>query len=145
MRHENPSYLDRLIRDFGPTDDPNLGGFILPDGQFLDLSEGASSRITDLRANARYLGRSYAQHKANVLATLETYAAEHRALMVYNWAQWHAREAAVELGLGRYDKVLYHLRTLKARLGSSADWVQFASQYRLGPDGEPEPFPWRRS
>lgn len=48
---ENPgmSYLDRLVKHYGVTDDPLLGAFLLPDGTFLDFSEGSGQRIQDHR------------------------------------------------------------------------------------------------
>lgn len=45
----NATYLQRLKRHYGVTDDPNLGGFLLPDGLFLDFSEGSGSRALDHR------------------------------------------------------------------------------------------------
>lgn len=41
--------LDRLIGHYGVTDSPYAGGFILPDGSFLDFSEGSGSRSQDHR------------------------------------------------------------------------------------------------
>jgi hypothetical protein len=43
----NPTYLQRLVKEYGTTDDPMLGGFLLPDGSFLDFSEGSGQRIQD--------------------------------------------------------------------------------------------------
>jgi hypothetical protein len=43
------SYLSRLIDEFGVIEDPLCGGFILPDGLFLDLSGGAGRRVHDHR------------------------------------------------------------------------------------------------
>ena len=45
----NASYLARLINHYGVTHTPALGGFILPDGSFLDFSEGSGSRSQDHR------------------------------------------------------------------------------------------------
>jgi hypothetical protein len=45
----NASYLYRLIKHYGVTDSPMLGGFLLPDGMFLDFSEGSRSRSQDHR------------------------------------------------------------------------------------------------
>ena len=45
----NTPNLDRLVKYYGTTDDPMLGGFILPDGSFLDFSEGFGSRSLDHR------------------------------------------------------------------------------------------------
>lgn len=46
---ENASYLQRLVRHYGVTDDPGCGGYLLPDGTFLDFSEGSGSRSQDHR------------------------------------------------------------------------------------------------
>jgi hypothetical protein len=43
------SYLDQLIKEFGRTDNPHLGGWILPEGDFLDLSGGSGMRADDHR------------------------------------------------------------------------------------------------
>jgi hypothetical protein len=40
-RNPGRSYLDRAIKEFGTTDDPGTGFFILPDGSFLDGSAGS--------------------------------------------------------------------------------------------------------
>jgi len=45
----NPTYEARLRKEYGVTDDPMLGGFLLPDGSFLDFSEGSGQRIQDHR------------------------------------------------------------------------------------------------
>ena len=45
----NASYYDRLVKHYGTTDDPHLGAFLLPDGDFLDFSEGSGSRTQDHR------------------------------------------------------------------------------------------------
>jgi hypothetical protein len=45
----NASYLDRLVKHYGVTENPGLGGYILPDGTFLDFSEGSGSRCQDHR------------------------------------------------------------------------------------------------
>jgi hypothetical protein len=46
---QNASYLERLIKLYGTTDNPGLGGFLLPDGSFLDFSEGSGMRSQDHR------------------------------------------------------------------------------------------------
>lgn len=46
---EGRSYLDRLVTHYGRTYAPNLGGFLLPDGSFLDFSGGSGSRAQDHR------------------------------------------------------------------------------------------------
>jgi hypothetical protein len=46
----NTSYLTKLIKEFGVTDDPGTGGFILPEGNFLDLSGGGGFRCMDHRS-----------------------------------------------------------------------------------------------
>ena len=43
------SYYDRLVKFYGVTDNPKLGGFILPDGSLLDFSEGSGGRSQDHR------------------------------------------------------------------------------------------------
>lgn len=43
------SYLSRLKAHYGTTHDPSLGGYLLPDGSFLDFSEGSGQRIQDHR------------------------------------------------------------------------------------------------
>lgn len=46
---EGKSYMERLVAFYGVTDSPELGGFLLPDGRFLDFSEGSGSRAQDHR------------------------------------------------------------------------------------------------
>lgn len=46
---EGRSYLDRLVAHYGVTMAPELAGWLLPDGTFLDFSEGSGSRAQDHR------------------------------------------------------------------------------------------------
>lgn len=48
-RKANPTYVDRLVKHYGVTDAPSLGGYLLPDGRFLDFSEGSGTRAQDHR------------------------------------------------------------------------------------------------
>jgi len=43
------SYEQRLREAWGVTDNPMLGGYLLPDGDFLDFSEGQGYRTADHR------------------------------------------------------------------------------------------------
>jgi len=45
----NASYVSRLSKHYGVTGSEALGGFLLPDGMFLDFSEGSGARSQDHR------------------------------------------------------------------------------------------------
>jgi hypothetical protein len=49
-KREGTTYYDKLIKEFGVTDDAGCGFYILPNGRFLDGSEGGGSRTADHRA-----------------------------------------------------------------------------------------------
>ena len=43
------SYEQRLRDQWGTTDSPDLGAYLLPDGDFLDFSQGSGQRVADHR------------------------------------------------------------------------------------------------
>lgn len=94
----------------------------------------------NVRNNARSRGVPEAQYRAELNAALKKYSDEHRKLVVYNEAQWDARQAAIEIGKQDFDYVYLLLRNLKDHLGSWQEWVAYAHQYTLNPDGTPKPY-----
>jgi hypothetical protein len=68
------------------------------------------------------------------------YADAHAKLVVYNEAQWHAREAAVAAGRLNFVGCEKHLRALQHHLGSMEDWVTYAGQVTIAPTGEIAPY-----
>lgn len=55
-------------------------------------------------------------HPDHAKAALTAYAQEHMKLPVYNRMQEHARNAAIHLGLGNYDRAEHHLSALETAL-----------------------------
>jgi hypothetical protein len=94
----------------------------------------------NVRNNARSLGVPEAQYRAELNAALKRYSDEHRKLVVYNEAQWDARQAAIEIGKQDFDYAYLLLRNLKNHLGSEQEWIAYAHQYTLNPDGTPKPY-----
>lgn len=94
----------------------------------------------NVRNNAKYHKVSEAKYRAELEAALKKYAEEHRKLPVYNEAQWTARQAAIEIGKQDFDYAYLLLRNLKGHLGSWQEWVTYAHQYTLNPDGTPKQY-----
>lgn len=68
------------------------------------------------------------------------YAEAHSKLPVWNEAQWHAREAAVNIGLMRFYVALKHLEALKARMKTQKDWTAYCGQITIDDQGNPVPY-----
>lgn len=68
------------------------------------------------------------------------YAEAHEKLVVYNEAQWHAREAAVALGYEKFDVTTMYLRALEEHLGDPETWAAYASLVRIGANDQPIPY-----
>jgi hypothetical protein len=68
------------------------------------------------------------------------YAEVHAGLTVFNHAQWHAREAAVELGFARWPEAIGHLEALSARVATPDGWREWCGEVVVGSDGMPVPF-----
>jgi hypothetical protein len=94
-------------------------------------------------ALAKKIPRSlYLDHVSVVLLK---YAEAHAALTVYNPAQFHAREAAVALGLMDFKAAEKHLKVLKKHLRNVDTWAAYATQYKLESLATgPTPYPWPR-
>ena len=68
------------------------------------------------------------------------YGDAHAKLVVWNEAQWHAREAAVAIGYMKFGLALAHLKELKKYLNSKEEWTQYAGQVTIGSDNNPIPY-----
>lgn len=93
--------------------------------------------IRQLRSNYDY-GKSigkitddYERYERKFKNAGECYAHAHSKLVVYNEAQYNAREAAVTLGRMRYWETLKHLRVLFDHLCDVDTWVNYASQVTI--------------
>ena len=53
------SILSKAVKELGVTRDPSMGGYILPNGLFLDLSEGSTRRTADHRTVAQFMPDNY--------------------------------------------------------------------------------------
>ena len=94
----------------------------------------------NLKVNAEALNKSLTEHTANVDKSLSAYADEHSKLIVYNRAQWLARESAVAIGRKNFDEALVHLRELDKLIPDSASYDRVANQVNLDSSGKPIPF-----
>jgi hypothetical protein len=65
----------------------------------------------------------------------DNFARAHRALTVWNIAQYHAREAAIAIGERKYEKTIKHLSELEQRLDTEENWIRYAGGCCLTPDG----------
>jgi len=91
----------------------------------------------NLKAKAAYLGVPVELHTQRVRKALLEYADAHAQLPVYNRAQWLARQAAVNLGLERFDVAERYLSGLEKMLKTHGSWCEAATEYRLAPNGQP--------
>ncbi len=96
---------DRLIDRYGVTMDPKKGGFILPDGRFLDFSEGTDERSMDHRAiNWMYTGKDKAE--------LERYDVMARVAKRAGLIRWFPENWSVELWRTPTPSQLYRIEQL---------------------------------
>ncbi len=92
--------------------------------------------------NAKYSGVPVAQYEARLREALDRYVAAHRELPAYNRAQFLARQAAVAVGSLEFERSRRLLTLLESLLVDEQTWWEAATEYRLGPDGEPLEYPW---
>ena len=69
------------------------------------------------------------------LPSCTRYADAHAELVVYNAAQYHARQAAIELGNRDGDAAIRELSILQSHLSSYEQWAEYAGRVRMGPQG----------
>lgn len=69
------------------------------------------------------------------------YARYHSDLTVYNEAQFHARESAVNIGLWYFDQARVHLSALSRMINQGPDvWSEWATRYELDESGRVIPY-----
>lgn len=90
------------------------------------------------KEHAENLANNRADQQA-VNAALKQYVAEHKALPVYNRAQWLARAAAVAVGEMRIKDAVAHLKALK-QMVDSTDFSKEAFAFRRGADQKIQPY-----
>jgi len=69
--------------------------------------------------------------RADIEAALIKYAEEHSKLVVYNDAQWQARQAAIWLGRGKYKAAIMALNRIEDMLVTDENFTKEAAQYKL--------------
>lgn len=84
------SYEQRMRDHYGVTDNPYLGGYLLPDGSFLDFSEGSGSRTMDHRNVEQFPTKTWRKNRPN---RYRWDSVEHLSKKVgmYRWVpeSWH--------------------------------------------------------
>lgn len=60
------SILSKAVKELGITRDPSMGGYILPNGLFLDLSEGSNRRTADHRTVEQFMPDEY-EHQSDAM------------------------------------------------------------------------------
>jgi hypothetical protein len=98
--------------------------------------------LENLKNVADYRKIPYDVFKTDVDKSLKIYSKEHSKLPVYNEAQWNARNAAINLGEGRYGMTAENLNWLSNALKTRSIWDEVAAQYLLK-NGGLMTFPWR--
>lgn len=93
----------------------------------------------NLAANAEYYKKDVETYRQPVDAALKRYVAEHKALPVYNRAQWLARASAVAVGEMRIKDAVAHLKALK-QMVESADFGKEAFAHTRRADRTLQPY-----
>lgn len=114
------------------------------DGALRILRAGFEAALArNVENNAFYRGKTVDDFWPPVRRRLRAYAAAHAKLVVYNRAQWLAREAAVALGREEWTLAYLYLRDLENRLGSWPEWTAFATEFKMDAAGVPVPWEMR--
>jgi DNA polymerase III epsilon subunit-like protein len=85
------------------------------------------------------LPKDYSEWMGTLRKAGRGYAEAHSEIIVYNEAQYHARQAAVRLGLMDFNGLVEHLKILQDHLKSDEEWERYASQVKLDSDNNPIP------
>lgn len=85
----------------------------------------------NLKNNSEYRKTDLQSFTNTVKESLLKYSNEHSKLPVYNKAQFDAREAAVALGQGDYDKVITHLKNLNEIIKDKETYIKAVTEYKL--------------
>jgi hypothetical protein len=91
----------------------------------------------NMESNARHYNVPLTAYMKRVNETLAAYAAAHAKLLVYNRAQYLAREAAVALGHQNFQRAELYLSGLTRLLKTRESWWEAATAYVLNARGEP--------
>lgn len=86
--------------------------------------------------NAEYKGISVDEFKSKIDEMLLNYAEGHKKIPVYNIIQWHAREAAIQLGLQNFSKAKVSLEFLENELKNENTFVLRATMVHRNEDKE---------
>lgn len=100
----------------------------------------AEEHAQNMRANAEYRGVDVGVARKKIAEALKAYADAHSRLVVYNEAQWLARQAAIDLGHQEFDSALACLRRLQRMLASEEEWKSHALAFSLDGSGNPKPY-----
>ncbi len=95
-----------------------------------------------LQSNAKHDGVSFDSFMVRVEATLAKYVETHRALPVYNRAQWLARQATIEVGQMDWRDARWSLSALELLLATPETWRAAAFEYERGSGGQILQYPW---
>jgi hypothetical protein len=82
----------------------------------------------NIRNNAIHYNIPEDEYRSKIYSALEKYAEEHEKLKTYNKAQEAAKQAAVNLGRRKYNKVIENLQELNSHLSNSEEWVRYAHE-----------------
>ena len=116
------------------------------DFQYLDVLSKLETVLRSLRHPYGFR-REMAENITNNALTLaqraklgrlmRRYAEEFAKLPAYNRIQYVAREGAIAIGCGDFERAERYYTVLEALMSDRQTYVDAASQYRLGRDGEP--------
>jgi len=94
----------------------------------------------NVKNNARYDGVDPEELQQEISAALRNYAAAHAKLVVYNRAQWLAREAAVAVGMENFDKAREYLTELAKWANNENTFTRQALKFTRDSEGRLKPY-----
>lgn len=84
-------------------------------------------------------GMTFKQYMSKTYDLAKAYAQEHMKLPVYNLAHWYARQAAIDMGLAKFNEAGLCLTQLRDRIQKGV-WSPFALTYYTDQNGKILPY-----
>lgn len=133
------SHCEKWSYGFGPVTEKIDRAFRYLSSGFADAVETNIKNNYEDAVEHNGLTQAFDEYVEEFKAGARLYADAHRELVVYNPAQYHAKQAAVALGMLYYSKMIQHLSELKAHLDDPGMWSDYASLVDMS-GGEARPY-----
>jgi len=92
------------------------------------------------KEKGKFKNQTVKDYRNKIAYLLKKYAEAHERLVVYNHAQWKARQAAVAVGYMAWDSASSYLASLKLICKDEETYIKECSSFRLNPSGNPIPY-----